>query len=144
MTTKSPHNNLRRAVLIVLGIMVSLGIVLLKRTVGYQHNLPSVEEKTIARPDTTLTTPLPTLSTDTTTTYRTDSLGIDRRPPYEAGYEDGYFNGMDDGSQNDLNATYDESSTFPEEHQRNTYTGGYREGYRQGFADGKIGKQFNI
>ncbi len=144
MTPNNAHTNLRRLLIIVLGIMASLGIVLLKRSVNNLHTFPAAAEPVIARPDTTLTTPLPVLSSDTITSYRTDSLDIDRRPPYEAGYEDGYFSGMDDGSQDELNATYDDSSTFPEEQERNTYAAGYREGYRQGFADGKSGKQFNI
>ncbi len=144
MTSNNAHTNLRRLLIIVLGIMASLGIVLLKRSVNHLHTLPAVAEPVIARPDTTLTTPLPVLSPDTASVYRTDSLGIDRRPPYEAGYEDGYFSGMDDGSQDELNATYDESSTFPEENERNTYAVGYREGYKKGFSDGKSGNQFNI
>ncbi len=143
MTPQVSHNNLRRALILLLGIMATLGIILLKRTVNRQHALPLPSETVIAIPDTTLSTPLPALPADTTP-YRTDSFAIDHRPPYEAGYEDGYFNGMDDGSQKDLNATYDESSTFPAEHERTTYTVGYREGYRKGFSDGSAGKQFNI
>ena len=75
-----------------------------------------------------------------------DSLLVekDRRPAYEAGYEDGYLAGLDDGAASAPQASYDETSTFPSAAERNRYAEGYREGYAEGFENGKAGKQFNI
>lgn len=71
-------------------------------------------------------------------------LGKDKRNPYEAGYEDGYAAGCDDGAAHTDHATYDESSSFATAKEREAYTNGYREGYAKGYDDGMQGKQFNI
>lgn len=81
---------------------------------------------------------------DTVTISVPDTLARDTRPPYEAGYEDGYLNGMDDGAENQRNATYDETSHFPSQGERAGYVQGYRDGYAKGFDDGLNRRQFNI
>lgn len=71
-------------------------------------------------------------------------LGVDKRAPYEAGYEDGYSAGCDDGAAKQQNATYDDNSNYPAGQKREEYRRGYREGYAKGYDDGQSGKQFNI
>ena len=73
-----------------------------------------------------------------------DSIGKDRRPPFEAGDEDGYLAGMDDGAAHTPQASYDESNSFKTIDERAAYVRGYREGYAKGFEDGSKGRQFNI
>lgn len=71
-------------------------------------------------------------------------LGRDKRQPYEAGYEDGYAAGCDDGADKADHASYDETNNFNTPADRENYVRGYREGYAKGYDDGGKGKQFNI
>ena len=71
-------------------------------------------------------------------------LGRDPRNPYEAGSEDGYAAGCDDGAVRTPNATYDESSSFRTATERQNYAKGYAEGYEKGYHDGENNRQFNI
>lgn len=106
--------------------------------------------RNIAHPDTTESpdlTPPPAVTTtpDATTNYVVDTLTTtDERTPADAGYEDGYYAGITDGVSGDERASYDETSQFPEAHQRINYTDAYRRGYAQGFQDGQEGKQFSV
>lgn len=100
----------------------------------------------IATPDTTLSpednadshAPALTPSPDSSPTAP-DSLdtSMDVRSPTDAGYEDGYFTGLDDGISGRERFSYDESSQFPTPAQRRNYTEAYRRGYEQGFRDGQ-------
>lgn len=101
------------------------------------------EEAPVATPDTSTPPSLPT-PPETISIVRPDTTVRDSRPPYEAGYEDGYLNGMDDGADNRPRATYDETSLFPSAGERAAYIEGYREGYARGFDDGLHKRQFNI
>lgn len=99
----------------------------------------------IAVPDTTTDPTIALPAADTTYAALADTLlGKDRRNPYEAGYEDGYAAGCDDGAADTREATYDESSGFASQHERADYVRGYREGYPVGYEDGQKGLQFNI
>lgn len=100
-------------------------------------------EAPVAIPDTSTPASLP-VAPETISIVRPDTTVRDSRPPYEAGYEDGYLNGMDDGGDNSPRATYDETSLFPSAGERAAYVEGYREGYARGFDDGLHKRQFNI
>lgn len=99
----------------------------------------------IATPDTTQAPELDTptrefpLSTDSAALLPTDSLdtSMDLRTPSDAGYEDGYFAGLEDGISGRERFSYDESSQFPTAAQRRNYAQGYQRGYAQGFRDGQ-------
>ena len=68
----------------------------------------------------------------------------DKRNPYEAGYDDGYAAGCDDGAAGTDHASYDETNNFALPAEKQNYVKGYREGYAKGYDDGRQGKQFNI
>lgn len=101
----------------------------------------------IATPDTNLTPELQveertaTPSSTRLTPEESDSLdtSMDLRSPSDAGYEDGYFAGLEDGIAQRERFSYDESSQFPTSAQRRNYAEGYRRGYHQGFHDGQHG-----
>lgn len=98
----------------------------------------------IARPDTTPAPDVPEID-DKPQSAPADSISIDTRPVDDAGYEDGYLQGMDDGALGYKQGTgYDDSSTFPLCRQREQYAAAYREGYEKGYADGRSGCQFSI
>lgn len=132
-------------------VLVLIGIVYMKQATGEQKSLNSGEaggaaSKAVAVPDTTMEPGLLPVSADTIvpSVLPDTVLGKDKRDPYEAGYEDGYTAGCDDGALDQDSATYDETSGFQSESERQNYTRGYREGYAKGLEDGKQGKQFNI
>lgn len=64
-------------------------------------------------------------------------MSVDQRLPSDAGYEDGYFAGLQDGLDDMERASYDDSSKFPTAEQRSNYTDSYKRGYAQGFTDGQ-------
>lgn len=66
-----------------------------------------------------------------------DSLSFDTRVPADAGYEDGYFAGIEDGLAGRERYSYDETSLFPTAQQRRNYAEAYRRGYKQGYLDGQ-------
>lgn len=91
----------------------------------------------MASPDTT-TAPAESAPTlDSTTEQPTDTVSVDQRLPSDAGYEDGYFAGLQDGFDDMERASYDDSSKFPTAEQRSNYTDAYKRGYAQGFTDGQ-------
>lgn len=144
MTNPTPDRNetIIRSVLFIAVVLLAVGIIVyLKRST----DVPLTPEGMAARdsvqrmasPDTT-TTPAenaPTL--DTTTEQSTDTVSVDQRLPSDAGYEDGYFAGLQDGLDDMERASYDDSSKFPTAEQRSNYTDAYKRGYAQGFADGQ-------
>ena len=94
-----------------------------------------------AIPDTT-ETPEATPSLAPAETYPApdDSISVDTRIPSDAGYQDGYFAGLEDGLADKERYSYDESSQFPTAAQRRNYAAAYRRGYQQGFNDGQAGQ----
>lgn len=145
------QNRKRTLLFILVCAVVVVGILYMKKSTSDHQNLPADADTTgaghqVAVPDTSVDpTVLPATPDTVTPTALPDTiLGRDKRSPYEAGYEDGYATGCDDGATGQEKATYDESSNFATEAERQTYAGGYREGYAKGFEDGKQGKQFNI
>ena len=66
-----------------------------------------------------------------------DSIGKDIRPVENAGEEDGYIAGYDDGILDRRNHRFDDSSTFKSAAERNAYAKGYAKGYNNGFAEAK-------
>ncbi len=105
---------------------------------------PQDSSNVVAVPDTSIEVGTLPSSSDTFDVATPDSIGKDRRPPFEAGDEDGYLAGMDDGAAHTPRASYDESNSFKTIDERAAYARGYREGYAKGFEDGSKGRQFNI
>ncbi len=148
---KGQNNRQRIAAVIIIGIMLTAGIVFLKTST--QNNADKNADTTtadretkVAVPDTTAdTASLPPVADTIAVSSLPDSiLGRDKRGAYEAGYEDGYATGCDDGAADAKDAGYDDTSTFSSSADRATYARGYQEGYAKGFEDGREGKQFNI
>ena len=105
---------------------------------------PQDSSNVVAVPDTSIEVGTLPSSPDTFGVATPDSIGKDRRPPFEAGDEDGYLAGMDDGAAHTPRASFDESNSFKTIDERAAYVRGYREGYAKGFEDGSKGRQFNI
>ena len=105
---------------------------------------PQDSSNVVAVPDTSIEVGTLPSSPDTFDVATPASIGKDRRPPFEAGEEDGYLGGMDDGAAHTPRASYDESNSFKTIDERAAYVRGYREGYAKGFEDGSKGRQFNI
>lgn len=148
MKKKTTGNRARVILFLIVAIAVVVAIIYAKlaseRPITGTSGEPDSLSAPIAVPDTsTLHTDLP-IEPETITVSLPDTLDRDTRPPYEAGYEDGYLNGMDDGAENKRNATYDETSHFPSQGERAGYVQGYRDGYAKGFDDGLNKRQFNI
>ena len=140
-----------RAVSIVLFcLLVVIGIIYMKHSSGEQKLLvPSGTSDTahqVAVPDTTIAPEVMPQASDTVqSTQLPDTiLGRDTRSPYEAGYDDGYAAGCDDGAAKADHATYDETNNFATKPEQQNYVRGYREGYAKGYDNGRQGKQFNI
>ena len=105
---------------------------------------PPDSSNAVVVPDTSIDAGTLSSSTDSFAVSPPDSIGKDRHPPFEAGDEDGYLAGMDDGAAHTPQASYDESNSFKTIDERAAYVRGYREGYAKGFEDGSKGRQFNI
>ena len=105
---------------------------------------PPDSSNAVVVPDTSIDAGTLSSSTDSFAVSPPDSIGKDRRPPFEAGDEDVYLAGMDDGAAHTPQASYDESNSFKTIDERAAYVRGYREGYAKGFEDGSKGRQFNI
>ena len=140
-----------RAVSIVLFcLLVVIGIIYMKHASGEQKLLvPSGTSDTahqVAVPDTTIAPEVMPQTSDTVqpTQLPDTILGRDTRSPYEAGYDDGYAAGCDDGAAKADHATYDETNNFATKPEQQNYVRGYREGYAKGYDNGRQGKQFNI
>lgn len=138
----------RRIIPFLLAVLLVLAAVVYMKTTVEAPPVPAAgsprsEAPPVAIPDTS-TPPSMAVPPETVSIDRPDTTVRDSRPPYEAGYEDGYLNGMDDGADNHPRATYDETSLFPSAGERAAYVEGYREGYARGFDDGLHKRQFNI
>lgn len=148
----SPEKNRTRTlVTLIVGLLCAAGIIWIKsQSESGNAPLPPAgggrANPAVAVPDTTIdSTYLPSSPDTVVRSEVPDTLiGHDRRPPYEAGYEDGYSAGCDDGAAQADRASYDETSNFARRADRADYVRGYREGYAKGYEDGRSGKQFGI
>lgn len=131
-----------RSILFLVVVLLTLAIIVyLKRS----SDVPLTPEGFAARdsvqrmatPDTTATPAEDYPLSDTVATPPADTVSMDLRLPADAGYEDGYFAGLQDGLDDMERASYDESSKFPTAAQRRNYADAYKRGYAQGFADGQ-------
>lgn len=147
---KQSQKQWRVAVILIVALLIVGGIIYLKRSssVPSEQGAPngSSPSSSVAVPDTTVEPGvLPQVGDSVEVSVLPDTLlGKDHRNPYEAGYEDGYATGCDDGAAGTERASYDETSYFRTQTERNNYARGYREGYEKGYADGTQGNQFNI
>ena len=132
--------------LLCIGAIIWLKLVGDKRTSSGRDIpvAPQDSSNAVVVPDTSIDAGTLSSSTDSFAVAPPDSIGKDRRPPFEAGDEDGYLAGMDDGAAHTPQASYDESNSFKTLDERAAYVRGYREGYAKGFEDGSKGRQFNI
>ena len=150
MTSSNPQNKGHYFIWLILIAALAVGIVFLKKMGGDDRNLrrekKSVDTASVARPDTTLDSGvvLPPVNDTVMSPLPDTLLGRDRRNPYEAGYEDGYAAGCDDGANDTPRATYDETNNFVGRKERKDYVRGYREGYAVGLEDGVSEQQFGI
>ena len=150
MTSSNPQNKGNYFIWLILIAALAVGIVFLKKTGADDRNLrrekKSVDTASVARPDTTLDSGvvLPPVNDTVMSPLPDTLLGRDRRNPYEAGYEDGYAAGCDDGANDTPRATYDETNNFVGRKERQDYVRGYREGYAVGLEDGVSEQQFGI
>lgn len=131
----------------VAGLAMAVVIILSKRAAPGPAEAPSGGSDSlpaVAVPDTALAPGVLPAEPESVVVALPDTLGIDKRPAAEAGYEDGYLSGMDDGATDAERATYDETSSFPTPRERAVYAENYRKGYAEGYEDGRHGRQFNI
>ena len=149
--SSQPRNRWRVILFIIGCLLVVCGIVYMKKSSTGQKLLSTplqadTTSRRIAIPDTTVAPDLlpPTADSLDFSVLPDTLLGKDKRNPYEAGYEDGYGAGCDDGAVGTHRASYDETSNFHTQVEKQNYTKGYREGYAKGYDDGSNGKQFNI
>ena len=131
-----------RSILFIAVVLLAVSIIIFLK---HSSDVPLTPEgfsardsiQRMATPDTT-TAPIEDFtSTDTDSSLPTDTVSMDLRLPSDAGYEDGYFAGLQDGLDDMERASYDDTSKFPTEAQRRNYTDAYKRGYAQGFADGQ-------
>ncbi len=141
--------NNRTKVFIGIGVLIAVAIILLKTL----SNKPAPGP--VASDSTNVITASPELPTDESSeaanptdslpaVIASDTIGVDSRPPYEAGNEDGYNNGLDDGHAKKYKLSYDESNAFKKRNDARKYIEGYREGYEKGYKDGVQGNEFNL
>lgn len=147
----NPNNRTRTIVVLILSVLLIAGIVYMKHSQNEQKQYAGMRgtdstHQQVAIPDTTIDPDvLPPLPDTIQPAHLPDTiLGKDTRNPYEAGYDDGYATGCDDGAAGTNKASYDETNSFSTNTEKQNYVNGYREGYAKGFEDGKQGKQFNI
>lgn len=145
------QNRWRTLSIVLICLLVVIGIIYMKQSSGEEKQLfpPGATDSAhmqVAVPDTTIDPgTLPQVSDTVQPSQLPDTiLGKDTRNPYEAGYDDGYAAGCDDGASHNDKASYDETNNFATSAEKQNYVRGYREGYAQGLEDGKNGKQFNI
>lgn len=131
-----------RSILFLAVVLVAIGIIIfLKRS----SDIPLTPEgfaardsaRRMATPDTTAAPSEEYPNTNTLPAEETDTVGVDQRIPSDAGYQDGYYTGLQDGIDDMERASYDDSSQFPTPAQRRNYADAYKRGYAQGFADGQ-------
>lgn len=136
--------------IIVAGVALVCTIIFLKRG----SDRPLMPDGTFS--DSLNRTAIPDTTTDNSAaensgTAPMDSMTMDLRVPSDAGYEDGYWAGYDDGASEHgdngtsyYKASYDDTSKFPNAAQRLNYKNQYVKGYEEGFKAGRAGKPFEI
>lgn len=137
-----------RAVLFIVIVLIAIGLIgFLKRSTDVpltpEHAARRDSLSRMAKPDTTFTPDEDTSIQTSPYPTTTDSVSMDLRVPSDAGYQDGYYAGLQDGISGDERASYDETSQFPTPAQRRNYAEAYRRGYLQGFADGQEGREYD-
>ena len=154
MDRKDNVSHIWKGVIIAVCLLTVVGIFFLKRAsdrrspvyvqLHPEDSTAMKEHMPVAVPDTSIDTTYMPLLRDSVSVAASDSITRDTRGAYEAGSEDGYLAGMDDGATNHPHASYDTSNAFTRVQDKATYIRGYKEGYQKGFDDGSHGKQFNI
>ncbi len=146
-----PKKGSRIALTLTACLLIVCAIIYMKRSTTEEkartfYGKTSTASHPIAIPDTSIGSDVLSTTPDTIipSTLSDTLLGKDKREPFEAGYEDGYAAGCDDGATDNDHAMYDESNNFHKESEQADYVSGYREGYAKGVEDGKEGRQFNI
>lgn len=144
MTNPTPDRNetIIRSILFIAVVIIAVAVIVYLK---HSTDVPLTPEGIAARdsvqrmasPDTTSTPAENAPTLDSTTEQASDTVSMDQRLPSDAGYEDGYFAGLQDGLDDMERASYDDSSKFPTAEQRSNYTDAYKRGYAQGFADGQ-------
>ena len=144
MTNPTPDRNetIIRSILFIAVVIIAVAVIVyLKRSTDVPLTPEGIAARDsvqrMASPDTTSTPAENTPTLDSTTEQASDTVSVDQRLPSDAGYEDGYFAGLQDGLDDMERASYDDSSKFPTAEQRSNYTDAYKRGYAQGFADGQ-------
>lgn len=140
MKKRDANNNSPALWVLLVGIPIVAAIVYFKLaadevTVG---PVPAGEERLqVAVPDTSTTAEIQAEDADAYAepVAPSDSVGVDTRPPMEAGDEDGYWDGWYDGAETGERLRYDDKSGFASEQDRKTYAENYREGYEKGFSE---------
>lgn len=131
--------------LIAICAVILCVIILLKTSSESGKNIPTNIQPKAVVPDTTIDTLMIPTATDSIASSLPDTLfGQDERNPYEAGYEDGYAAGCDDGVAGQNGMSYDDENTFRRQDDSREYIRGYKDGYTEGYDNGQEGKQFNI
>lgn len=144
MTNPTPDRNetIIRSILFIAVVIIAVAVIVyLKRSTDVPLTPEGIAARDsvqrMASPDTTSTPAENAPTLDSSTEQASDTVSIDQRLPSDAGYEDGYFAGLQDGLDDMERASYDDSSKFPTAEQRSNYTDAYKRGYAQGFADGQ-------
>lgn len=144
MTNPTPDRNetIIRSILFIAVVLIAVAVIVyLKRSTDVPLTPEGIAARDsvqrMASPDTTSTPAENAPTLDSTTEQASDTVAVDQRLPSDAGYEDGYFAGLQDGLDDMERASYDDSSKFPTAEQRSNYTDAYKRGYAQGFADGQ-------
>lgn len=144
MTNPTPDRNetIIRSILFIAVVIIAVAVIVyLKRSTDVPLTPEGIAARDsvqrMASPDTTSTPAENAPTLDSTTEQASDTVSVDQRLPSDAGYEDGYFAGLQDGLDDMERASYDDSSKFPTAEQRSNYTDAYKRGYAQGFADGQ-------
>lgn len=137
---KSERNTSTIIVALLVGALLVSGIIFLKTSTSATSAQSSAVVDsllTIAIPDTAAPADMLVMPPETISVALPDTIGKDKRPAAEAGYEDGYNGGREDRRNKTPQASYDESSTFPTQRERQAYAEAYRRGYEQGLAGKK-------
>ena len=144
MTNPTPDRNetIIRSILFIAVVIIAVAVIVyLKRSTDVPLTPEGIAARDsvqrMASPDTTSTPAENAPTLDSTTEQASDTVSVDQRLPSDAGYEDGYFAGLQDGLDDMERASYDDSSKFPTAEQRSNYTDAYKRGYAQGFSDGQ-------
>lgn len=147
----SKHNrtNPRAIIFVLVVILAAAFVVFMKTSTNNPFDRNSADGSAaagdsaaapMAVPDTTISTDVMPIVSDSVAPAVLDSLSRDPRPADEAGAEDGYWNGYYDGVAGKEAAEPDVTSNFPTRAERDAYAANYTDGYARGYAEGCKGK----